>query len=78
MLRYTSEAAFPVYIVHQTVIVGIAYVVVGWDMRVWPKFAIAMLGSFAISLGLYEYVIRRTDATRFLFGMRHRPLERVR
>jgi hypothetical protein len=37
-----------------------------------------MLSSFAVSLLLYGYVIRRTDATRFLFGMRHRPLERLR
>jgi Acyltransferase family. len=30
VLRYTSEASFPAYLMHQTVIVGIAYVVVGW------------------------------------------------
>jgi hypothetical protein len=47
-------------------------------MGVWPKFTVVVLSSFAVSLLLYEYVIRRTDATRFLFGMRHRPLERLR
>lgn len=75
VLRYTSEASFPVYLVHQTVIVGIAYVVVGWDMAVWPKFSVVMFSSFAVSLLLYELVIRRTDATRFLFGMRRSAAE---
>jgi glucans biosynthesis protein C len=71
-LRYASEASFPFYVLHQTVIVAVAYVVVGWDLAVWPKFATVSLAALALTLLLYEVVVRRTTATRFLFGMKPR------
>ena len=49
--RYATEAAYPFYILHQTVIVGVAYVVCGWD---WPsglKFAVVALVSFGADAG---------------------------
>jgi glucan biosynthesis protein C len=70
-LGYASEASLPFYVLHQTVIVAVAYVVVGWDLAVWPKFAAVSLAGFALSLGLYDGV-RRTPVTRFLFGMKPR------
>jgi glucans biosynthesis protein C len=70
-LGYASEASFPFYVLHQTVIVAVAYVVVGWDLGVWTKFAAVGLASLALTLGLYE-VVRRTSVTRFLFGMKPR------
>jgi surface polysaccharide O-acyltransferase-like enzyme len=69
-LRYASEASFPGYVLHQTVIVAVAYVVVGWDLGAWQKFATMVLASLAITLMLYEAVVRRTNTTRFLFGMK--------
>jgi glucans biosynthesis protein C len=71
-LRYASEASFPGYVLHQTVIVAVGYVVVGWDLSVWPKFAIVSVTALALTVALYEVVVRRTAATRFLFGMRPR------
>jgi glucans biosynthesis protein C len=70
-LGYASEASFPFYVLHQTVIVAVAYAVVGWDLGLWTKFATVGLASLALTLGLYE-VVRRTRVTRFLFGMRPR------
>ena len=69
-LRYASEASFPFYVLHQTVIVAVAYAVVGWDLGLWPKFATLCLAAFALTLVLYELVVRRTNPTRFLFGMK--------
>jgi glucan biosynthesis protein C len=69
-LRYASEASFPGYVLHQTVLVAVAYVVVGWDLPVWQEFAVLCLATFALTLLLYEAVVRRTGATRFLFGMK--------
>jgi glucans biosynthesis protein C len=69
-LRYASEASFPGYMLHQTVLVAVAYVVVGWDLPVWQEFAVLCLATFALTLLLYEAVVRRTGATRILFGMK--------
>jgi glucans biosynthesis protein C len=71
-LGYASEASFPFYVLHQTVIVAVAYVVVGWELAVWPSFTVVALAGFALSLAAYEVLVRRTGPTRFLFGMRPR------
>jgi len=72
-LRYASEASFPFYLLHQTVIVAVAYAVVRWDLGVWPKYATLCLAALASTVALYE-LVRRTRPTRFLFGMkRQRP-----
>jgi peptidoglycan/LPS O-acetylase OafA/YrhL len=74
VLRYANEGAYPFYLLHQTVILAVAYVVVRWDLGVWPKYAVVVAVSFMLTLGLYEIAVRRWDATRFLFGMKPRRL----
>jgi glucans biosynthesis protein C len=71
-LGYASEASLPFYVLHQTVIVAVAYVVVGWELGVWPKFAAICLAAFSLTLLVYEVAVRRTNPTRFLFGMKPR------
>ena len=51
----------------------VAYVVVRWNLGLWPKCGAIVLASFALSIGLYELVVRRTNATRFLFGLKPLP-----
>jgi peptidoglycan/LPS O-acetylase OafA/YrhL len=70
VLRYANTAAYPFYLLHQTVIVAVAYVVVRWNVGLWGQFGAIVIASFAISLGLYELAVRRTNATRFLFGLK--------
>jgi peptidoglycan/LPS O-acetylase OafA/YrhL len=78
ILRYTGEASYPFYILHQTVIVAVAYAVVGWNVGVAPKYAAVVLGSLGLTLALYELCVRRWSVTRFLFGMKgRRPASRV-
>jgi glucans biosynthesis protein C len=77
-LRYASEASFPFYVLHQTVIVAVASVVVGWDLGLWPAFASIAVASLAVTVGLYELVVRRTRATRYLFGMKPPPAAMTR
>lgn len=72
ILRYAGEASYPFYILHQTVIVAVAYAVVGWNVGVAPKYAAVMIGSLGLTLALYELCVRRWRPTRFLFGMRTR------
>jgi len=77
-LKYASEAAYPFYILHQTVIVIIGTYVVQWNIGVWPKFLIISLASTLAILLVYEVLVKRTTVTRFLFGMRPKRRKRKR
>ncbi|MBA7702467.1 hypothetical protein ES703_111235 [subsurface metagenome] len=68
-LRYANEAVLPFYIVHQTFIVLIGFYVVQWNMDVLPKFLVIALGTFVGLVVFYDLIIKRTNVTRFLFGV---------
>jgi peptidoglycan/LPS O-acetylase OafA/YrhL len=69
-LKYASEASLPFYILHQSVIVTVSYFVVQWAIPDWTKFITVIIVSFLIVMGLYEYLVRRFNLLRFLFGMK--------
>jgi peptidoglycan/LPS O-acetylase OafA/YrhL len=73
LLRYANEAAYPWYVLHQTVIVMLAYVIVRWDAPLASKYVLLLAGSAAITFALYEVTVRRMKATRFLFGLKLKP-----
>lgn len=68
-LDYGKEAVLPFFIVHQPVIVVIALFVVQWNTGMGLKALVVVVGSFVISLGIYELVIKRVAFLRVLFGM---------
>jgi len=72
-LTYANEAALSFYILHQTVIISLGYFVVQWSISDLFKWAIILLASFAISIGLHEFLIRRFNLLRLLFGMKLLP-----
>jgi fucose 4-O-acetylase-like acetyltransferase len=72
VLGYATEAAYPFYILHQTVLVAVAYFVVRWDWTSGLKFAAIAVATFALSLLIYEVAVRRWGPVRFLFGMKPR------
>jgi glucans biosynthesis protein C len=72
LLRYANEAAYPFYILHQTVIVAIGYYVVQWDLGVGAKFLVVSAVALVATTLLYDVVTKRTNPARFLFGMRPR------
>jgi glucan biosynthesis protein C len=69
-LRYGQEAVLPFFLLHQPVIVAIAFYVVQWDAGIPVKLLTVVLGSFVASLAIYELAIRRTGPVRILFGMK--------
>ncbi len=69
-LRYTNEAVLPFYILHQSVILPLAYFVVNWSIPDVLKFLIILCASFGIVLVVYEFLVRRFNPLRFLFGMK--------
>ncbi|MFI7274861.1 acyltransferase [Streptomyces sp. NPDC049879] len=68
-MDYFSRAAFPVYILHQTYLIVIAYYVVRTEVPVGVAFAAIMVSSFCLCVATYE-VIRRTPGLRTAFGLR--------
>lgn len=67
---YLNEASYPVYILHQTIIMLIGHFVVRWPLGVWPKFFIIIsVATFLIWL-IYEIGVRRIVIMRILFGMK--------
>jgi surface polysaccharide O-acyltransferase-like enzyme len=72
LLRYLTEAVFPFYIIHQTVIVAIGYGVVQSSAGIPVKLTVLTTLSFITIFLLYHFIIRRTRVTRFLFGMKKR------
>jgi len=73
VLNYLSEASYPYYILHQTLIVAIAFFVVRWDTSLGVKYVAILIGAGAATAVLYELIVKRTRITRALFGMRAKP-----
>lgn len=64
-----NEAVLPVYVIHQTVIVAIAYLVVSYPVAAALKYVILATSALVVTLTLFQ-LVRRTPITRFLFGMK--------
>jgi peptidoglycan/LPS O-acetylase OafA/YrhL len=71
-LEYGNDTIMPFYILHQPVIVLIAYFVVQWAAGVPVKLFVIVVSSFLITLGLVELLIRPFKQIRRLFGMKPR------
>jgi peptidoglycan/LPS O-acetylase OafA/YrhL len=72
-LKYANEAVLPFYILHQTVLLCVGYFVVQWAIPDLLKWVIILAASFPIIMILYEFLVRRFNLMRFLFGMKLRP-----
>lgn len=72
ILAYVGEAVLPFYILHQTVLLLVGYFVVQLQIPDLLKWALIAWVSFGSILLLYEFVIRRVNVLRFLYGMKVR------
>lgn len=69
-LKYANQAVLPFYILHQTVIVVIGFFIRDWVLAVFPKYLFLASTSFIVIILLYEFIVKRIEALRFLFGMK--------
>lgn len=76
LLRHAAEIAYPFYIFHQTVIIAIAFYVVRWPLGIGPKYFIISTAALVVSVLLCE-LVKLTNFTRFIFGMRPKPSPRL-
>ncbi|NND81784.1 MAG: acyltransferase family protein [Gammaproteobacteria bacterium] len=72
-LSYMTEAIFPWYILHQTLIVMAGYWLTRTGVTVWPEFLLLTLATFGGCYLINEYLIRRWRPIRPLFGLRNKP-----
>ncbi len=69
VLKYAAPASYPVYLLHQTMIVAVGFVVLKAGLGVPGSFVAVLIGSFVVSLLGYE-LVRRANVLRFFFGMK--------
>jgi len=68
-LLYSREASYPFFFFHQPVIIFIAFYAVQWEVALPIKLLVVVIGAFAVTLGIYELLVRRINPVRALFGM---------
>jgi glucan biosynthesis protein C len=68
-LTTSNELVLPFYVLHQSVIVAVAFYVVSLNLIVIEKYLLIVLVSFPIVAALL-YPISKVNVLRFLFGMR--------
>jgi uncharacterized protein (DUF2147 family)/fucose 4-O-acetylase-like acetyltransferase len=76
VLRYLSESAFPVYVLHQAAIVVPGYFIVRLALGIAPKFVLLVVVAVATTLATYEWLVRPFAGPRFLLGMRRKARAR--
>jgi len=85
-LRYGRMASLPFFLLHQPVIIVIAFYVVQWDTSAWLgagvgillKLLVVVVGSFVVTLALYEFLVRRSGTVRALLGVKGQRRRKAR
>jgi len=70
LLTWARDASYPIYILHQTVIILIAYEVIQQPWSPWTKYWIVLVATLITCVLLYEFVLRRFAVTRAIFGIK--------
>jgi hypothetical protein len=68
--QYANQAVLPFYVLHEPVIVAAAWVITRWNAPIAVKYPLLVVVAFGATLAIYEVLVRRFRATRFLFGMK--------
>jgi uncharacterized membrane protein (DUF485 family) len=70
-LKVSNELVLPFYVLHQSVIVAVAFYVVGLNLVAIEKYLLIVFAAFPIIVALL-YPVSKINELRFLFGMRIR------
>jgi peptidoglycan/LPS O-acetylase OafA/YrhL len=74
---WAREAVLPIYVLHQPMLVAIAFYVVGWNLHPLAKYLLISLGTLLAVLAAYHLLIRRIQPARVIFGLRPSPAATV-
>lgn len=67
---YFSPACFPIYWLHQTVLVAAAFFIVKIPISLFIQYLLIVIISFALTVGLYE-ICKRFSPLRFITGIKN-------
>lgn len=70
ILRYLSQAAYPVYIMHILFLFLASWLVFPLHLAAWLKFVAVLFMTIAGSLGFYELLVRRVGWLGVVFGVK--------
>ena len=70
LLTWARDASYPIYILHQTVIILIAYFVIRQPWAAWIKYWVVAATTLAACALIYEFLVRRVGLLRVAFGMK--------
>jgi len=73
-LPYASKMSYPFYILHQTVIIILAYYVVQWQTNIWAQFFSLVILSFIFTIAIYHFLVRKYKLCRLVFGVTDRKI----
>jgi peptidoglycan/LPS O-acetylase OafA/YrhL len=71
VLKYANQAILPFYILHEPVIIIIAFFVLAWDIPTGFKYVFVTTTALFATLAIYELLIRRIKPIRWIFGMKN-------
>ena len=69
-LMQTNELIYPFYILHQTVIVVLAFYIVQWQVGIMVKSVCLLVSAFIICASLCYWLIKPFNLMRYLFGLK--------
>ncbi|WP_105169909.1 acyltransferase family protein [Pseudoalteromonas sp. T1lg23B] len=73
-LKAANQLIYPFYVLHQTVIVILAFYIVQWQASIAIKSLSLLLSSLFICILLCVYVIKPFDVCRYIFGLKVKPV----
>jgi len=71
LLKYGKQAIMPFFLIHHPVIIFLAFYVVQWDTSMVIKLLSVIGGSFIITSGIFELLVKRINILGNLLGVKH-------
>lgn len=72
ILSYLTQAAYPIYIIHMVFLYWGSFLIMPLDIPVLLQFILVVAFTFVGCFGFYEFIIRRINVLRPLFGLKLR------
>jgi glucan biosynthesis protein C len=75
--RVVAAAAMPFFVLHQPVILAVAFVAVGWGLGIWATWLAIALPAFVVTAVL-SWVLSQIPGVRQMLGVKPRPSSATR
>ncbi len=76
-IEYLNTSIYPLYIIHQTVVVGLLYYAIRLEIGFYSSLILVISGTFLISISIYHFIVRNLGAGVILFGLPYKISDRI-